>query len=149
MTIGRDIDPVSSVSAPLHRQPRHWAGFIGSGGVAFLVDATVLELMTRAAGLGPLAARVIAIACAMVVAWLMHRRLTFAVTHAPSLAEFLKFAGVAWVSSAVNYGIYAVIMLALPTTAPFVALVIASAVAMCTSYLGMRFGVFRPKTPNP
>jgi putative flippase GtrA len=137
------IENGSPAGRPLHAQARHWGGFLSSGVAAFAVDAAVLEFATRVLGLGPLVGRVIAISCAMVVAWLMHRRLTFAVAHAPSLREFAKFAAVAWMSSAINYGIYAAILLARPMTEPLIALIIASVIAMCTSYVGMRFGVFR------
>lgn len=128
---------------PLHRDPRHWAGFVFSGGLAFLVDASVLALLTRVFGINPFLARFIAIWIAMVVAWQSHRRLTFSVRHGSSLKEFASYAAVAWVSAGVNYAIYSAVLLLRPGTEPLLALVIASAVAMTASYLGMRFGVFR------
>jgi len=122
---------------------RHWAGFVASGLFALSVDATVLTLMTRLFGIGPLIARLAAISLAMVAGWLAHRRLTFDVRQPPSFLEFLAYAGVAWFSAGVNYAAFAAVMLLRPGTEPIAALVVASLVAMSVSYLGMRFGVFQ------
>jgi putative flippase GtrA len=121
------------------------AGFLTSGLLAFAVDAVVLKTLTAWGGLSPLVARVFAIAMAMVVGWMAHRRLTFAVSVPPSVMEFLRYAAVAWTAAAINYAIFAAILLVRPGTEPLIALVIASAVAMGIAYLGMRYGVFRSK----
>jgi putative flippase GtrA len=118
-------------------------GFLASGGSAFTVDATLLALLTHLLGLHPIGARLIAISAAMVAGWLMHRTFTFAVTTPPSVAEFLRYAGVAWTAAAVNYAIFVVVVLTFPEVEPLIALVIASAVAMFVAYLGMRFAAFR------
>lgn len=134
-------------SRPLHRDPRHWAGFVFSGGLAFLVDASMLALLHRAFGLNPFLARFIAIWAAMVVAWQSHRRLTFSVGHGSSLKEFASYAAVAWTSAATNYAIYSAVLLVGRRMGhviePLLALVVASAFSMIVSYIGMRFGVFR------
>ena len=122
---------------------RHGLAFLVSGGTAFTVDALVLELLTVLLGVHPIAARLVAISLAMVAGWLMHRTFTFAVATPPSVAEFLRYAGVAWAAAALNYGVFVLILLARPDTEPLVALVVASAVAMIFSYLGMRFAAFR------
>jgi putative flippase GtrA len=122
---------------------RHGAGFVVSGGLAFVTDAGILTLLTRGAGLDPYSARLIAIACAMVVGFFAHRTLTFAVKEPPTVAQFGKFLGVATTASAVNFAIYAGILFLRPVTDPLTALVAATAVAMCVSYVGLRFGVFR------
>ncbi len=121
----------------------HWGGFLVSGGIAFASDATVLLVLTKLLGLAPLMARLIAIACAMVAGWRAHRYLTFGLPTRPSLQEFLGYAAVAWTSAAVNYAVFAAILLWWPQTEPLIALVGASLVAMTFSYLGMRFGAFR------
>ena len=126
----------------LHRRASHWLGFLASGGLAFATDAGVLALLTKIVHLDPFTARILAIATAMVVGWLAHRRLTFSVARAPSLKEFLSYAALQWVSVGTNYGLYAGMLLLRPATEPLVAMVAASLVAMIVSYLGMRFGVF-------
>lgn len=122
---------------------RHGAGFVISGGLAFLTDAAVLSVLVHLAGADPLIARFFAIGAAMVVGWLCHRRLTFAVKSRPSAGEFMKYAAVAWSAAALNYAIYVVILLAIPSTPVLIALFFASLAAMAASYIGMRFGVFR------
>jgi putative flippase GtrA len=136
--------------APGAQHPvRHGLGFLISGATAFAVDALVLKLLTLVFGLHPIAARLAAIALAMVAGWLMHRRLTFAVAAPPSLPEFLRYAGVAWTAAAVNYGLFVLVVLAYPAIEPLVALVISSAVAMVFAYLGMRFAAFRQRGDSP
>ena len=130
------------------RGARHWGGFLVSGGIAFAVDAGVLALLTRGLGVDSYSARVVAIACAMVAGWLLHRRLTFAVPAPPSLTELLRYAALQWASVATNYGFYAALLALLPRLDPLLALFAASVVAMAVSYAGMRFGVFRAP-PNP
>lgn len=122
---------------------RHGAGFAISGGIAFTTDAIILELLTRFAGMPPLIARLIAIACAMVAGWRAHRRLTFGLPTKPTMQEFMGYAAVAWTSAGINYATFAAILFYRPQTYPLVALVGASLVAMTFAYLGMRFGAFR------
>jgi putative flippase GtrA len=117
--------------------------FVAGGAVAFAVDALVLQLLTAGAGLHPVLARLAAITLAMVAGWLMHRTYTFPVTAPPTLREFVAYAAVGWSASAVNYGVFAGIVLARPEVAPFLALVVASLIAMAFSYVGMRFAAFR------
>jgi putative flippase GtrA len=126
-----------------HGTLRHGLAFVAGGGIAFAVDALVLQVLTAGAGLHPVVARLAAIALAMVAGWLAHRTFTFKVAAPPSLPEFLRYAAVGWGASAVNYGVFVAIVLAWPAVAPFAALVVASLVAMVFAYLGMRFGAFR------
>ena len=113
---------------------RHGAGFVASGTLAFITDASILALLTRGAGLDPFSARLIAIACAMIVGFFAHRRFTFAVQETPTLAQFLKFIGVAATASVINFAIYAGILFLRPGTEPLIALVAATAVSMGVSY---------------
>ncbi len=129
--------------APLdYRSFRHWGGFLFSGGSAFVVDLGINLGLIHLAGLNPFVSRLISIACAMVFAWLMHRNVTFAVKTPPSFGEFARFVAVAGSANALNYLVYAGILLAWPATWPFAAQVVSTAIAMGASYLGFRFGVF-------
>ena len=133
--------------APGGQHPvRHGLGFLVSGGTAFAVDALVLELLTVLLGVHPIAARLVAISLAMIAGWLMHRTFTFAVPTPPSVAEFLRYAGVAWTAAALNYGLFVAILLVRPGTEPLVALVVSSTAAMIFAYLGMRFAAFRQRS---
>ncbi len=120
----------------------HGAGFVASGALAFLVDMGVLSALTRVLGMSPLLARPIGIAVAMCVGWMAHRRLTFAVANAPTLSEFARYVGVAWLAAAINYGLFSVGLWLLPSVAPELMLVASSLGAMTVSYVGMRYGVF-------
>ena len=122
---------------------RHWLGFAVSGLISFAVDSGLLYLLTRAFSLSPFLARPIAIGCAMTAGFLAHRRLTFAMTGSPTLAEFIRFVAVAWSASVVNYAIFAGILLWRPATEPLLALIAATTLSMVVSYVGFRFGVFR------
>lgn len=128
---------------------RHLSGFGASGAIAFTTDATILELLTRFAAMPPLGARLVAIACAMVAGWQSHRRLTFNVQTPATVREFLAYVAMASTSASINYLSFAAILFMRPATAPFVALVGASLIAMIFAYAGMRFGVFRRKHSTP
>src|SRR5690349_24508861 len=98
--------------APAGQHPvRHALAFLVSGGTAFAVDALTLKLLTAWIGVHPIAARVVAIALAMVAGWLMHRTFTFRAVSRPSAAELVRYAGVAWSSAAVNYAVFVAVLL--------------------------------------
>jgi len=143
------IDQWKRLRTRLPTQWEHYAGFLFSGSLAFLIDASILEALTRIAGLSPFVARLVSISIAMVAAWLLHRTVTFAVRVPPSFTEFLQFAAVVWSAQLINYLIFCAVLIAVPGTAPFVALVLACLVAMFVSYTGYRFGVFRNRAGLP
>lgn len=121
---------------------RHAPGFVAAGLIALGTDAGVLSALI-ALGVDPFSARLVAIALAMVAAFFAHRRLTFAVTTPPTMSEFARFLAVAWSASAVNYTVYAAVLLAWPSSPPLLALLVATVVSMCVTYIGLRLGVFR------
>jgi putative flippase GtrA len=112
-----------------------------------VVDAGVTTLLVHF-GLDRYVARLIGIGVAMLVAWLMHRRVTFAMDAAASWSEFVRFAAVAAGANALNFVIYSALLLAFPALWTLAAIFIATAIATVASYLGFRLGVFRePRTP--
>lgn len=126
---------------------RHGVRFIICGAVAFAVDAAVLAALSSGLGVHPILARLAAIALAMVAAWLMHRTFSFAVSAPPSIAEFLRFASVAWTAAALNYCLFVLILLIDAHVPPLAAMFISSLAAMTFSYLGMRLAAFRQRLP--
>ena len=122
---------------------RHGLSFIASGAVAFAVDATVLELLSAGLGVHPILARPAAISLAMIAGWLMHRTYSFAVASPPSVAEFVRYASVAWTAAAINYGLFVLIVVIAPRVAPLSAMIASSLTAMIFSYFGLRFAAFR------
>ena len=123
---------------------RQLGGFVGSGAAAFAVDAAILAIGTRLLGVDPLLARLCGIQISMVVGWLCHRRLTFAVAASPTVREFGRYVGAAWFASLINYAVFAAIIAWYPAAWPQIALVAATSVSMTVSWLAMRYGVFRP-----
>lgn len=133
-----------STAAPGAQHPvRHGLAFLLSGGLAFLIDAVILKVLTAVFGIHPILARLVAISIAMTVGWLSHRRFTFRLTTPPSLPEFLRYAAVQWTVAGINYGIFVAIVLGWPAIEPLYALFISSLIAMVFAYLGMRFAAFR------
>jgi putative flippase GtrA len=126
------------------------AGFIAAGLSALAIDTLTLHLLTTYAGFSPFAARPIGIGLAMVVSWAINRRFAFAVTAPPSWAEFAKFAAASALAVAVNYLVFAAILLAYPAVNPILAVIVASMISMFVSYTGYRFGAFRaPQSKSP
>lgn len=122
---------------------KHGAGFAASGLLATATDAGVLVALTRGLGSDPFSSRLVAIACAMVVGFFAHRRLTFAVKEPATIKQFTQFVSVAATAAAINYALYAAILLIWPGTDPLVAMLAPTLAAMTVSYLGLRFAVFR------
>ena len=149
MTVHGEID---------HRSFRHWGGFIFSGLTAFVVDFAVTETMSRYLGLEANIANLIGILCATVVAWLMHRRISFNVPDPPSWREFGRFFVVAsganaasWLSDALFLWLIPVLHLdavlrpMIPVSTLEIAFVTSRTVGGALSYIGFRFAVFRRK----
>jgi putative flippase GtrA len=143
-----DAAPTHSPLAP-GSALRHYGGFLLAGVLALITDGAILEILIRTLELDALFARPFAIGVAMLVSWLVNRTVTFAVNAPPSLREFGRFAAVSWTSQAVNYLVFASILVTRPATPPLQALVFASLVAMFVSYFGFRYGVFRHPTRAP
>ena len=144
----RDDRPSIGAAGPVpEARPayRHWAGFLGSGLLAFATDACILEVSVRLFGAAPLVARLAGIACAMVVGWLAHRRWTFVIPSPPTLAEFLHYALAGWIAAFINYTVFALQLLFIPEMPLMIALIVASAVAMIFSYLAMRYAIFKSR----
>lgn len=127
---------------------RHYGGFVLAGLSALTTDGLILQSLTSL-GWDPLVARLVAIAVAMVVSWLINRSVTFAMKGRPSLKEYARFAAVSWSAQVVNYLVFGIIILARPQTHVLLALLFASLVAMFVSYFGYRYGVFSHRTTAP
>lgn len=113
------------------------------GATGFLVDAGTLWLLLTFSPLGPLTARVIAIALAMTATWLLNRTFTFGASKRSMVVEGFRYGVIAVITSLVNYGIYAGLLIMAPLLSPYAALVFASIAAMLFSFFGYSRFVFR------
>ncbi len=112
------------------------------GGTGFLVDALILQTLLSS-GLGePFTARIISISLAALVTWRLNRAFTFKSDDVNQTAEGVRYGSIVAISSAVNYLIYASLLLIIPSLPPLWALAVASAGAMCLSYMGFSRFVF-------
>jgi putative flippase GtrA len=112
--------------------------FLCVGGIGFCVDAAVLVLLTRA-GLSAYLARMISLACSISLTWILNRHFSFGVSSYHAAFEYGRYAIVAMVAAAVNYGVYA---LCLTQTTPLVAMVAGSAAAILLTFTGYDRWVF-------
>ena len=116
--------------------------FVVVGGIGFVADAAMLALLLAATPLGPFVARLLSIGFGLTVTWLCNRTLTFRPSSRGMLREGARYGGVGITTSIVNYLVYGVLLLAMPSMVPLLALVVASLAAMALSYLGYSRLVF-------
>jgi putative flippase GtrA len=121
-----------------------------AGGAGFVVDAIVLHILVRQAGVSPFVARVPSFLAAVCVTWWINRSFAFrAEREAASLShgsEYLRYLGVQATGALINYGVYAAALVMHPAwrAAPVWALALGSAVAMAFNYTGCRSLVYAP-----
>jgi putative flippase GtrA len=128
-----------------HLPPKlqHAMLFIIAGGIGFTVDSTILLTLEHGFGISPFMARIFSVMAGTCTSWLAHRTLTFAVSKAPTWAEFTTFVALSFSSATLNYVSFSLLIWAAVFSHSLPALVCSSLIAMMYSYLGMRFGVFR------
>lgn len=118
-----------------------WFGM--AGGSAFLCDAGMLWLLTTFTPLEPFLGRVIAIAIAMCLSWLVNRSLVFGRSGRSLVHEGGRYGAVSLGGALFNYTIYAASLMLFPALSPVLATAIASACVMFWSWTGYSRFVFR------
>ncbi len=93
--------------------------------------------------IGPLPARIVAIAVAMTTTWLLNRHFTFGASKRSMVSEGFRYGFIGAVTSLINYGVYALLLIGAPLLSPYAALVFASIAAMLFSFFGYSRYVFR------
>jgi putative flippase GtrA len=134
---------VTVVQSIDHWSFRHWGGYIFGGLTAFAVDFAVIEVAHYGFGIDPFWSNVIGLCVATVVAWLLHRRITFNVPYPPSLREFVRFFVIAWAANGVSLAANTLILWAAPAAPIEAAFLISRGFGGASAYIGFRFGVFR------
>lgn len=115
--------------------------FLVVGALGFLVDAGLTHLLIIL-GLPALWARPPAILVAMIFTWATNRGYTFRSHSKSPVRELVAYALVAMIAFGLNWGIYAVAILA--GSAPLPAIVLATLCQAGLSFLGYKKLVFRP-----
>lgn len=105
------------------------------GVVAVAADAALLHIGLLA-GVSPLAARIVSLSACVVVTWALNRRFTFRSDRAPSWSEFGSYVVAAAIGIALNYGAYALVVLA--GGAPVAGLGTGAALAALVNFLSFR-----------
>ncbi len=121
---------------------RRVAKFVVVGGIGFLADAGVLLLLLRFTALDPFTARLLAIAVALQVTWLLNRTFTFGRSTSRVAIEGMRYNGVGIATSIFNYLVYSGLLVFFSAMPTLGALVIASAAATLLSYTGYARLVF-------
>lgn len=94
---------------------RQFALFCVAGGLAFIVDAGVVQLMTSVVHADPYAARLLSFLCAVTTTWWFNRRYTFADAADDGLSrQWLRYVGTQLGGFSVNYAVYALMLWMLP-----------------------------------
>jgi len=114
--------------------------FVLVGAIGFAVDAG-LTMAIAYAGVSYIAARIPAIALAMLTTWLLNRRFTFRVRQQKSFSEAMRYALVALVSALLNFLLYSWLV-KMGIWAPL-AVAIATGTLMGFSFFGYRMLAFR------
>lgn len=121
---------------------KRFMSFGAVGAVGFATDAAALTLLIRLFSFDAFLARVLSIACALMVTWLLNRQWTFPPSRRGAALEGARYGTVGLGSSLVNYLVYSAILLLFPAVPALGAMVCASAAATLISFLGYSRLVF-------
>ena len=121
-----------------------FARFLLVGGLGFVVDAGGLLLLTGQ-GADPFVARLASIALAMLVTWRLNRSFTFGPSRGSQLGEATRYLSVALSVAALNYTIYALLLLAFPGCPPVVATAVSTGICTLASFVGYGRVAFRAR----
>jgi putative flippase GtrA len=116
-------------------------GLVGATG--FAVDACSLALLLYATPLNPFVARIFAMAIALATTWLLNRNITFGPSRRSKMEEAARYGSIGIAGSAMNYALYASVLVLFPHTAPIMALFIASVLVTVFSWFGYSRFVFQ------
>jgi len=121
------------------------------GGLGFLVDAGVLQLVITVTDLGPLLTRIGSFAVAVLVTFGLNRYWTFSDSQRPWGQAFVAYLTVQSTGFTANMAVYTFIIVVLPhpLSQPVVALAVASAFALSLNYVGARGLVFAAPRAGP
>jgi putative flippase GtrA len=121
--------------------------FAVGGGIGFIVDAGIVQMLVTFAHVNPYFGRIISFLVAATVTWWWNRSHTFAARHSGRsvLTEWLHWMALMGGGAAVNYGTFAICLLAIPSWHkwPVLAVAVGSAFAAGVNFVSARTLLFR------
>jgi len=139
-------------AAPAHgRIAEQIPAFAVIGVMGFLIDAGVIYVGAKYAGLSPEFARPPGFSLETIVNFALNRSITFRDARSPLTGSFVRYSLVASAGLAVNYAVYSACVFLAPgagiaVTPAILPLFVAagSGAAMILTFVGFRFFAFRP-----
>ena len=134
------------MTRPANTFPR----FLAVGSVGFAIDAGLLWALMTLGG-DPYLSRGLSFGMAMSVTWALNRRWTFRGARRTAMhREYAAYALVQGLGIAINFAVYALMLMILGTGPGMAVLALAcgSGVALAANYLGLKHAVFRPVAPH-
>ena len=125
---------------------RQFALFCVAGGLAFIVDAGVVQAMTSGLGADPYVARLLSFLCAVTTTWWFNRRYTFANAAAEGgPGQWLRYVGTQLGGFSVNYAVYAALLWLWPVAYrwPVIGVAAGSVAGLVVNFALARRFVFR------
>jgi putative flippase GtrA len=121
--------------------------FAVGGGIGFVVDAGIVQMLVSFVHFNPYAGRVISFLVAATVTWWWNRSHTFAARHSGHslLTEWLHWMALMSGGAAVNYAAFVACLLAFPSWHkwPVLAVAVGSAIAAAVNFVSARTLLFR------
>lgn len=138
------LAPTTSMAAAVMRREIHsqLLRFASVGAVAFMVNATVVELVAWSTG--PLWAQAIAFPVAATVAWWLNRRFTFGPSARRMHQEWMRYIAANVFGWTANNGIYLLLVLSAPIAYvhPILGVVAGSLVGISFNFVASKWLVF-------
>jgi len=117
--------------------------FVVVGCLGFVVDAGVVFVLSEA-GVSAVLARIPALAAAIFTTWILNRTLTFRVNAPKSRGEVVRYIAVALSSAALNFLLYAALVVMMGVW-PVIAVAVSTIALLFYSFFGYQRFAFGPR----
>jgi putative flippase GtrA len=126
--------------------------FAISGALGFVVDAGIVQFLVRELAVNPYGARVVSFLAAATTTWSFNRRYTFAGHggNGSRRRELLRYLVAMAFGFALNYGAYALCVLAWPLVRhwPAIGVAVGSIAGAVVNFLSSKYWIFRAPRPD-
>ncbi|GGC64655.1 GtrA family protein [Undibacterium terreum] len=119
------------------------------GGIGFVIDASVLTLLSTVCGVNVYLARVVSFGVASLGTWLLNRKHTFEQRSINDAAagrqEYLRYMSIQVAGALINLGVFSSLVTIQPSLAqvPVIPLAAGSGIAMFFNFFGARYWIYR------